>query len=98
MKFGLMYANAGPFGYPDNLRNLAVTAEEVGIESLWVVEHVVIPVGYKSAYPYDPSGKIPFQSNLCAPTGFAPMSFSRTKWPPLSRTCTDTLFAGALSS
>jgi alkanesulfonate monooxygenase SsuD/methylene tetrahydromethanopterin reductase-like flavin-dependent oxidoreductase (luciferase family) len=56
MKFGLMYSNAGPFAYPEGLTNLARTAEETGVESLWTVEHVVIPVGYQSTYPYDPSG------------------------------------------
>ena len=45
MKVGLMYANAGPFAYPDMLTHLATTAERVGVESLWAVEHVVIPVG-----------------------------------------------------
>jgi probable F420-dependent oxidoreductase len=59
MKFGLMYANAGPFCFPTMLTHLAKTAERVGVESIWTVEHVVIPVGYKSTYPYDPSGKIP---------------------------------------
>lgn len=58
MKFGLAFANAGPLGYPELLTHLAMTAERVGIESLWTVEHVVIPVGYKSEYPYHPSGKI----------------------------------------
>src|SRR5205823_14919126 len=55
MKFGIAYANAGPFGFPEPLAHLARTAEEVGIESIWTVEHVVIPVGYQSKYPYDPS-------------------------------------------
>ena len=58
MKFGLMYANAGPFAFPEMLTHLVQTAERVGVESLWTVEHVVIPVGYASTYPYDPSGKI----------------------------------------
>src|SRR5207249_3945450 len=30
MKFGIAYANAGPFGYPEPLAHLARTAEEVG--------------------------------------------------------------------
>jgi probable F420-dependent oxidoreductase len=58
MKFGLMFVNAGPFAFPEMLTHLAQTAERVGVESLWTVEHVVIPVGYASTYPYDPSGKI----------------------------------------
>jgi probable F420-dependent oxidoreductase len=30
--------------------------EELGCESLWTIEHVVIPDSYRSVYPYDPSG------------------------------------------
>jgi probable F420-dependent oxidoreductase len=67
MKFGLMYANGGPFAYPQMLTHLAQTAERVGVESLWTVEHVVIPVGYKSTYPYDPSGKIPMPAQMPIP-------------------------------
>jgi probable F420-dependent oxidoreductase len=67
MKIGIMFANAGPFTFPDALTHLARTAEANGVESLWAVEHVVIPVGYKSTYPYDPSGKIPAPENLPIP-------------------------------
>jgi alkanesulfonate monooxygenase SsuD/methylene tetrahydromethanopterin reductase-like flavin-dependent oxidoreductase (luciferase family) len=55
MKFGLMYANVGPFASPEMATHLAQTAERCGVESLWTVEHSVVPVGYKSTYPYDPS-------------------------------------------
>lgn len=57
MKFGLMFANV--FGSPDAAAGLARTAEDAGIESLWTVEHVVVPVGYESRYPYSPTGKMP---------------------------------------
>src|SRR5258706_10266153 len=67
MKFGLMYANAGPFAFPELLTHRAQTADRVGVESLWTVEHVVIPVGYKSTYPYDPSGKIPAPEQMPIP-------------------------------
>ena len=48
MKFGIAFANAGPFAFPELLTHLAVEAEKCGIESLWTVEHVVVPVGYES--------------------------------------------------
>ena len=76
MKFGLMFANAGPFAYPDALTNLARTAEETGIESMWTVEHVVIPVGYKSTYPYDPSGRIPAPDSMPIPDPFLSLAFA----------------------
>jgi probable F420-dependent oxidoreductase len=59
VKFGLMFANTGPFIQPEGLTLLAQTAEEVGIESLWTVEHVVVPTGYESTYPYSQDGKMP---------------------------------------
>ncbi len=75
MKFGLMYANAGPFAFPELSTHLATTAERVGIESLWTVEHVVIPVGYKSTYPYDPSGKIPAPEQMPIPDPLVWLSY-----------------------
>jgi len=76
MKFGLMYANAGPFAYPEMLAHLATTAERVGVESIWTVEHVVIPVGYKSTYPYDPSGKIPAPEQLPMPDPLISLAYA----------------------
>ena len=75
MKFGLMYANAGPFAFPELATHLATTAEHVGVESLWTVEHVVIPVGYKSTYPYDPSGKIPAPEQMPIPDPLVWLSY-----------------------
>ncbi|NIP30794.1 MAG: TIGR03619 family F420-dependent LLM class oxidoreductase [Candidatus Dadabacteria bacterium] len=59
MKIGLMYANIGPFVQPDNFENLVCTAEEVGIESIFTVEHVIIPDDYKTEFPYSKTGKMP---------------------------------------
>lgn len=59
MKFGLMFANAGPYADGGNAVTLARAAEEAGFESVWAVEHVVVPAGYESEYPYDRSGRMP---------------------------------------
>ena len=59
MKFGIVFANTGPFTQPEHALEFACAAEAAGFESLWTVEHVVVPKGYESAYPYDPSGKMP---------------------------------------
>jgi probable F420-dependent oxidoreductase len=59
MKFGIMFANAGPFATGEGATALATAADECGIESIWAVEHVVIPHGYQSQYPYHESGRIP---------------------------------------
>lgn len=76
MKFGLMYANAGPFAYPEMLGHLATTAERVGVESIWTVEHVVIPVGYKSTYPYDKSGRIPAPEQMPIPDPLISLTYA----------------------
>ena len=59
MKFGVAFANIGPFVEPAEAVALAEAAESAGFESIWTVDHVVVPAGYESAYPYDPSGKLP---------------------------------------
>jgi probable F420-dependent oxidoreductase len=59
VKFGIMFANTGPFADGEAATALATAAEQCGIESLWAVEHVVIPEGYQSRYPYHESGRIP---------------------------------------
>jgi len=59
MKFGIAFANTGPFTRPERAVEFARAAEEAGFESLWTVEHVVVPAGYQSSYPYDPSGRMP---------------------------------------
>jgi probable F420-dependent oxidoreductase len=75
MKFGLMFINSGPFSNPDLLAHLAVTAENCGFESLWTVEHVVIPKGYQTPYPYSKDGKIPGGEDIAIPDPLLPLSF-----------------------
>jgi len=75
MKFGIMFANAGPFAFPDQLANLAQTAESVGMESIWTVEHVVVPVDYKSKYPYSETGKMPGPDSVPIPDPILPLAF-----------------------
>ena len=59
MKFGIMFANSAHYATAEGAAAIAVAADECGIESLWAVEHVVIPHGYQSQYPYHESGRIP---------------------------------------
>lgn len=59
MDFGIIFANTGPFAEPEATAAFARQAEGAGFESLWTVEHVVVPAGYESTYPYDPSGRMP---------------------------------------
>lgn len=58
MKFGLRYCNTGRYVDPAKAKELAEAAEEAGFESMWTVEHTVVPGGYGSQYPYDTSGRM----------------------------------------
>jgi probable F420-dependent oxidoreductase len=75
MKIGLLFANAGPYSEPELLAHMASTAEQVGVESLWTVEHVVIPQGYQSPYPYSKDGKIPGGEDVPIPDPLIPLGF-----------------------
>lgn len=75
MKIGVMFSNVMLFGTPEGARALAEGAEEAGIESLWTVEHVVIPEGYASPYPYSPSGKMPGGETAPIPDPLAWLAF-----------------------
>ncbi|MDA3041221.1 MAG: LLM class F420-dependent oxidoreductase [Actinomycetota bacterium] len=59
MKFGIMFASTGAFASAEGATAIATLADATNIESIWSVEHVVIPDGYQSQYPYSESGKIP---------------------------------------
>ena len=76
MKFGVMFANVGPFGTPENLVHLAQKAEQVGVESLWTVEHVVVPKGYGSQYPYSKDGRMPGPENSPIPDPLIWMTYA----------------------
>ncbi len=55
MKFGtFLFQTQG-----SSLAAIARKAEELGFESLWIPEHILLPVTYKSRYPYSTSGRMP---------------------------------------
>jgi probable F420-dependent oxidoreductase len=58
MKFGLRYINTGPYTDPARAIELVQAGEEAGFESAWTVDHVVVPEGYESIYPYNSSGRM----------------------------------------
>jgi probable F420-dependent oxidoreductase len=67
MKFGLRYCNIGPLSQREPALELAAFAEQAGFESLWSIEHVVIPAGYQSAYPYSDDGRFGWPEDLDYP-------------------------------
>ena len=58
MKFGLRYASLGKYANGVAAVELAQAAEEAGFDSMWTVEHVIVPRDYQSKYPYSPSGRM----------------------------------------
>ncbi len=44
---------------PASLAAIARKAEELNFESLWIPEHIILPVAYNSPYPYSSSGRMP---------------------------------------
>lgn len=75
MKVGTMFSNVMFFGTPDGAAKLARAAENNGIESLWAVEHVVVPQGYASQYPYSADGRMPGDETASIPDPLAWISY-----------------------
>jgi probable F420-dependent oxidoreductase len=57
MKVGVIPINVGVRD-PERLVSLVRKAEEVGLESAWTFEHVIVPADYQSRYPYSAEGKM----------------------------------------
>lgn len=51
--FGFALPNYGDLAGPENLVRLARRAEALGVDSVWVADHLVAPVSVASVYPYD---------------------------------------------
>jgi probable F420-dependent oxidoreductase len=59
MKLGVPIGNFGMFGKGGDARDqvrVAVAAEQLGFDSVWVHDHIVMPVSIASRYPYNESG------------------------------------------
>jgi len=76
MKLGIIPINIG-IANLEQMTSAAKHAEQLGFESVWTFEHVIVPMDYASKYPYHPSGKMgaapetPFVDPLIALTAVA---------------------------
>lgn len=52
---------------PTWMAAFATHADDVGFESLLAVEHVAVPVGYESRYPYSDTGRMPLPEDCDLP-------------------------------
>lgn len=59
MRYGIVFANTGQLATAEGASALAEACDAHGVESVWTVEHVLVPDGYASEYPYSKSGKMP---------------------------------------
>ena len=60
MKFGTFITSLKPDSITRNIRK----AEELGFESAWIGEHLIIPVKSESKYPYSKDGSFPAPLNV----------------------------------
>jgi len=61
--FGCSLPSRGPLASPEALRTLAQRAEDLGFDSAWVSDHIVVPRRIDSFYPYSPDGVATFASD-----------------------------------
>lgn len=67
MRFGVAFANTGPLAEGPTAAACARAIEAAGFDSVWTVEHVLVPLGYESTYPYARSGKMPGGESVAIP-------------------------------
>ena len=75
MKFGVMFVNGDRGAGPEHAAALAIAAESGGFESLWAVQHVVMPVNHRSRYPYSSAGTVPGGVAVAIPDPLVWLSF-----------------------
>ena len=76
MRFGILptYRSA-VVADPDYAAGFARLAEEGGCDSIWTVEHVIIPADYSSRYPYAADGRMPLDGDHPVPDPLEWLSF-----------------------
>lgn len=66
----------GTVGPPEEVAAFVRHAEEVGFDSLWLTEHVVVPVDHAPAYPYTPDGRLPIGAGADLPDPLTWLAFA----------------------
>ena len=59
MQYGVILPNVGPLAHIDSLATSSHRAEELGYDSVFLSDHIVVPDGLRSAYPYRSDGRFP---------------------------------------
>jgi len=76
MQFGILPPyRTGVTADPSWMVDFAQHAEAVGFESIYLAEHVVVPAGYESRYPYSPKGRMPLPEDCPLPDPIELLTF-----------------------
>ena len=59
MKYGFTLPGRGPLATPERLGTLARKGEELGYDTLYTGDHILVPRSISSPYPYTESGEFP---------------------------------------
>lgn len=59
MKIGFAAPQYGPIGTRENILQVTQKAEELGYDSLWVLDRLLYPVNPRTPYPATPDGSLP---------------------------------------
>ncbi len=82
MKYGLAFASSIAID-GDTALQLCRHAEQLGFESVWGGEHVVLPTVIDSPYPYTADGKIPAEPDTPIPDPLIWLAFAAAAAPTL---------------
>ena len=75
MNLGISFANSGKFSRPELFAELARDCEAFGFESIWTVEHVVIPQPHMP-YPGSKDGQMPGGDDVPIPDPLIPLAYA----------------------
>jgi probable F420-dependent oxidoreductase len=59
MRLGFALPQSGPLAGPEAIARVALRAEELGYDSLWVFDRILYPVQPQNPYPGTPDGSLP---------------------------------------
>jgi len=75
MKFALHAVGCGSTARPEMLAQVAQKAEALGFESVWIPEHLAVPVTMRTPYPYAADGKFPGGPQVALHDPFVALAF-----------------------
>jgi len=75
MKFALHGVGSGSTVKPEPLLQVAQKAEILGYESVWIPEHLAVPVTMKTPYPYSADGRFPGGPTVALHDPFVALAF-----------------------